>query len=201
MKKKIMSMVTALAVTATMGIMTAAPAMAKAPAKEEVKYNGEGKVEVEFVGDVQWKNAKVTVKDTSGKKYGVKITKKDDDEIKFTVKKYKYGKKYKFWIKGVREFDSGSYGTVKGSFKIPKKSTTISKAKAKSIAINNAVKTYKIKRNTVRDYDIEKDTFHGKAVWEVSFDAKKKSGAWCEYEYKINRSSGKILYKEQDYDD
>ena len=201
MKKKITSMITALAVVATMGIATTAPAMAKAPAKEEVKYEGEGKVEVEFVGDVQWKNHKVTVKDTSGKKYGVKIVKKDDDEIEFIVKKYKNGKKYKFWIKGVRQYGNGSYGTVKGSFKIPKKSKTITKAKAKSIAIGNAVKVYKIKKNTVRDYEIEKDTYHGKAVWEVSFDAKKKSGAWCEYEYKINRSSGKILYKEQDYDD
>lgn len=201
MKKKITSMITAIAVMATMGIMTAAPAMAKAPAKEEVKYEGEGKVEVEFVGDVQWNNHKVTVKDTSGKKYGVEIVKRDDDEIEFIVKKYKNGKKYNFWIKGVREFENGEYGTVKGSFKIPKKSKTISRAKAKSIAINNAVKVYNIKRNTVRDYDIEKDTYHGKAVWEVSFDAKKRSGAWCEYEYKINRSSGKILYKEQDYDD
>ena len=198
--KRILSILTAVALVLSMGIATASPSFAKAPSKESVKYEGDGKVEVEFIGDVQWKKARVYVKDTSGKKYRVKVLKKDDDEIEFRVKKYKNGKKYKFTIKGVRLYGTNSYGKVKGKFRIPKKSSSVSRTKAKSIALNNAVNTYNIIKSSVRDYDIEGDVHNGKAVWEIDFEAKKSNGAWYEYEYVIQRSNGKIIYKEQDWD-
>ena len=51
------------------------------------------------------------------------------------------------------------------------------------------------------DLSIEKDYYGGKAVWEIEFDAKKKGNGWCEYDYKISRSSGKILFHDEEYDD
>ena len=43
------------------------PVSAAAPQKRSIKYEGYGKVELEFRSKVQWKNAKVTVKDSTGK--------------------------------------------------------------------------------------------------------------------------------------
>ena len=82
------------AVLMTMLVTTAVPSFAAAPKKEEVKYLGKGCVEVEFKSDVDYKNSKVTVKDTSGKSYTASIYKRGDDEVKFKVKNYKAGKSY-----------------------------------------------------------------------------------------------------------
>lgn len=198
-KKRFTGILTAVAVCAAMSFQMT-PVMASAPSKEEVKYEGNGVVEVEFYGDVEWKNPKVTVKDTSGKSYKTSIIKYDDDEIDFKIKKYKKNKKYKFKISKVRKVGTTKYGTVKGSVKIPSDKGGISKAKAKDIALDNAVSKYNIKRSTVNDYSIEKDYYKGKAIWEIEFDAKKKSGGWFEYDYKISKSSGKILRSHEDAD-
>ena len=96
------------------------------PRIEEVSYEGNGKVEVEFDRAVQYKNLKITVTDTSKKKYKVRILEKDDDELEFQIVKYKKGKKYNFKIKSVRYKKYRVYKTVKGSVKIPK--TTRKKA-------------------------------------------------------------------------
>ena len=81
-RKRFTGVLTALAVFLAMTIQIM-PAMAKTPEKESVKYEGGGRVEVEFYGDVEWKNTKVKVKDTSGKRYKTTIIKYDDDEIEF----------------------------------------------------------------------------------------------------------------------
>ena len=198
-RKRITGALTALAVFIAMTIQIM-PVMAKAPGKESVKYEGSGRVEVEFYGDVEWKNAKVKVKDTSGKKYKATILKYDDDEIEFKIRKYKKGKTYKFTISKVRQFGTSSFGKVKGKVKIPKEKKSISGAAAKKKAINHAANHYNIKKSTVMDLEIEKDYYGGKAIWEVSFEAKKRGNGWCDYEYKISCSSGKILFHEQDYD-
>lgn len=199
-RKRFTGVLTALAVFLAMTIQIM-PAMAKTPEKESVKYEGGGRVEVEFYGDVEWKNTKVKVKDTSGKRYKTTIIKYDDDEIEFKIKKYKKGKTYKFSISKVRRIGTGSYGTVKGKVKIPKEKTSISRSAAKKKAVNHAVSHYNIKKSTIMDLSIEKDHYGGKAVWEIEFDAKKKGNGWCEYDYKISRSSGKILFHDEEYDD
>ena len=127
----------------------------------------------------------------------MKITEKDNDEIDFTVKKFKKGLKYRFTIKGVKVAGSEKYATVKGSFKIPKPAKTIAKGKAKKIAIKDAKSGYGVTK--VRDVEVDKDTYYGKKVWEVDFEGK-KGGKWYDYEYQIDRSSGKILYSEEDDD-
>ena len=60
-----------------------------APQLQKTKYEKNGKVEVDFKGRVQYKNVKVTVKDSAGKAYSAYITDRDDDELEFVVKNYK----------------------------------------------------------------------------------------------------------------
>ena len=96
------------------------PASAAAPAIKKVEYEGNGKVEVDFTKkNVQYKSAKVTVKDDSGKSYTAKISEKDKDDLTFKVSSIAPGKTYTFKISGVRAGKSGSYESVSGSFKVP----------------------------------------------------------------------------------
>lgn len=180
--------------------LAASPSFAAAPHKEKVKYLGKGKVEVEFDDDVDYRRTKVTVRDTSGKKYKASIYKKDDDEIRFRIKKYKKGKTYKFTIRGVRDEDTRSYGKVTGKVKIKKavkKTTYISKSKAKSIAYSDAKKRTGVK--SFYALDIDRDRDDGVRVWEVQF--KGKTGTYeYEYDYEIREKGGKILKRDIDRD-
>lgn len=157
---------------------------------EKVKYLGKGKVEVEFRNDVDYKNVKVTVKDTSGKTYKTSVYKKDDDELRFKVKSYKTGKTYKFTITGVKKEGAKTYGKATGSFKIKKAATSITAAQAKAIALKDAGLT----AAQVRDLEVEKDRDNGVTKYEVSFEA----GGY-DYDYDISLT-GKILKKEKERD-
>ena len=85
---------------------------------EDVDYDREDKeVNFEFQGNVKWKNAKVTIKDSAGKNYVKRINDKDNDEIELKVKGLTGGKKYTYKITGVARKGSNKYKTVKGSFK------------------------------------------------------------------------------------
>lgn len=178
------------------------PVFAAAPAKEDVEYEGNGRVEVEFKSDVVWKKPVVTVKDSSGKTYKATIVKRDNDDITFVIKGYKAGKKYNFTISGVKKRGTSGYGKVKGSFTIPKAAPkAYTGTDAKNAAINNAVKKLSAKKSTIRDVEVEKDYFRGQLVWEVSFDGKRtnKKG-WYEFEYVIDVATGKILHVECERD-
>ena len=204
MKKSVLRIITAMMmVVMIFGSVTSA--FAAVPAKEEVEYKGSGKVEVEFVGKVNWKSPKVTVTDTSGKKYVATIIKKDNDDITFQIKGFKAGTKYNFAISGINKKGTTGYGTVKGTVSIPKAkaapATTIAKNTAKTTAVNAAIKNYKAQKNTMRDFDIEKDTYKGKKVWEVSFEAKRTGCKGIfEFEFKIDVTTGKILYNKVERD-
>ena len=78
-------------------------------------------MEVDFKRNVQYKNAKVYVKDSSGKSYKASIKKRDSDDLTFYVKSIKAGKKYTYTISGVRAGRSGSYKKVSGKFSVPAK--------------------------------------------------------------------------------
>lgn len=179
--------------------LSAVPSFAAAPKTEKVKYLGGGKVEVEFRHDVQYKKTKVTVKDSSGKAYSASIYKKDDDELKFSIKKYKKGETYKFTISGVRKEHTSKYGKVTGTVKIPKEQgKNITAKEARNIAFKDAGVTF----DDVLDYDVEKDRDDGVVKYEVSFETKK----W-EYDYEISLK-GAILDRDRepnddysDYDD
>ena len=91
-----------------------------APDIKKIDYEGKGRIDIDFAQAVQYKNVKVTVKDANGKKYKLKINGRDSDDINFSISGYKAGKKYKFTISGIRVKGETKYGSVKGSFKIPK---------------------------------------------------------------------------------
>lgn len=171
------------------------PVSAAAPQKKSIKYEGYGKVELEFRSKVQWKNAKVTVKDSTGKAYSVKILNKDNDEIEFKILQFKQGQKYTCTVSGVRQGRSGSYGKVSGSVTIP--TTKVSESKAVSIALNDAVKKYKIKKADAKGIDLDISRYRGKKVFEIEFRAK-KNGRMYEFEYKVDSATGKILKREID---
>lgn len=178
------------------------PVFAAAPAKEKVEYEGKGRVEVEFMSKVNWKNPVVTVKDSTGKNYTATIVKKDNDDITFAIKGYKEGEKYSFSISGVKRKGTSGYGTVNGTVAIPARTAqNIKRAEAKNTAIMAAVKNLGLKKSTVREMDVEKDRFKGKTVWEVSFEGKRanKKG-WFEFEYLIDMTTGKILRVECERD-
>ena len=116
MKKRIVS----LLLVVLLLTVSAVPALAAAPKIKKVEYDGNGVVDVDFTTkNVRYKNAKVVVKDSSGKKLTARIIEKDNDEVSFKATGVKAGKKYTFTISGVRAGKSGSYGTVKGSFSTP----------------------------------------------------------------------------------
>ena len=94
-------------------------ALAATPKIRKTEFEGNGIIDVDFKKDVQYKNVRVKVKDSSGKSCTVKIVDKDEDSISFYVKNLLPGKKYTYTISGVRAGKSGSYKSVKGSFTTP----------------------------------------------------------------------------------
>lgn len=181
----------ALVLCLIMGL-SVVPGFAAAPKTEKIKYLGAGKVEVDFRQDVQYKNTKVTVKDSSGKAYSASIYNRDDDELKFQIKKYKKGKTYNFTISGVRKEYTSKYGKVTGTVKIPKEQgQNITAKQARNIAFKDAGVTLA----SVYEWDVEKDRDNGVVKYEVSFETKK----W-EYDYEISLK-GAILHKEKERND
>lgn len=179
-------------------ITSAASAFAAAPAIKKVDYEGKGKVEVDFGSDVKYKKAKVTVTDTSGTTYKATILNKDEDDLEFKIKNYKSGKKYNFTISGVKEQGTSKYGSVSGTVKIPKAtSTKITKSEAIKIATKHAKN--KLGASDFRDKEAEKDRYKGTASWDVDFEAK-INGKWYDFDYDINRSTGKVLHYEYERD-
>lgn len=192
MKKR--NMFVTAAIVCVMVVTSAVPAFASVPKKEKVEYEGKGKVEVEFYGHVKYRSLKVTVKDTSGKKYKAKVVHRDNDEIKFKILNRKAGKTYKFTIRYVKKTGTFKYGKVYGTVKIPKAGKYISRAKAKSIALADAASRYRIVKSSVRDYECEREY----GVYEIDFEARKSGGYYRDYEYYIDAKSGRIKHCEQD---
>ena len=100
-------------------ITSAVTVVADTPKIKKTEYDGNGLVEVDFRRDVQYKNLKVTVKDSKGKSYSVSVLERDEDDLTFRVKNIKAGLKYTYTISGVRSGRKGSYTSVKGTFKTP----------------------------------------------------------------------------------
>ena len=153
MKKKLLALVVSV-----MTIMaTTVPALAATPTIQKTEYEGSGYVEVDFTRNVQYKSAKVTVKDSSGKKYTATIKKKDNDDLLFYVKNIKAGKKYTYTISGVRTGRSGSYKKVSGKFTVPAKNKVTIKSldydrEDRELEIDFASKVlYKSAKVTVKD--------------------------------------------------
>ncbi|MBQ6401289.1 MAG: PepSY domain-containing protein [Firmicutes bacterium] len=193
--KRIIRQVTAfslmLALALSIGVVPASAASKGAPRVEEVEYNGNGIVEVEFVGDVKYKRVKVTVRDNKGKKYKTRIISRDEDDIKFRIKKYKAGRTYTIRIKGVKRWNAGKYGTVKTRVKVYRNSSFIGEERAKQIALSDAGFT----ESQVWFTKLRRDYDDGLYIYEVEFVKDR-----LEYEYEIHAVNGKILKKKIDWD-
>ncbi len=74
-------------------------------------------LDIDFNGKVQYKNARVSVKDSSGKSYTARITEKGDDDLEVKVTGLKKGKTYKVTVSGVA-LKGGSFTTVSKSFTV-----------------------------------------------------------------------------------
>lgn len=120
MKMKLKATATlAMSMMLALGLAAAPVSAASAPTIEKTSYEGKGKVEVDFYGDVSYSDTSVTVEDTSGKSYTTSILERGDDDLTFKIKSYKNGKTYKFTINGIRQGYSGDYTSVSGKVKIP----------------------------------------------------------------------------------
>lgn len=199
-KNKLTRMAIIFSIALSLLIASGITAMAIAPTVEEVEHKGKGKVEVEFYGNVKYKKLKVSVKDTSGKKYKVTRVRKDSDDVRFTIKNYKRGKTYKITIKGVKLAGTEAYGKTTAKLKIPKAASgkAISASKAVSKAKKDAQSKWGV--TGIWDVDVDKDRYKGQSVWEVSFCGT-INGVPYEFEYEITRKGGKILRRSKEYDD
>lgn len=115
MIKRILSLALAIAVL----LCLTAAALAAAPKAKRAQYEGDGVVEVDFRKKVTYKNAKVVVKDAAGKQLAAALFDLDGDDVSFRVEGLELGGTYRYTLTGVRQGKRGSYGAVRGSFKVP----------------------------------------------------------------------------------
>lgn len=132
-----------------------APALAASSMIKKVEYEGNGKVDVDFSSKVQYKNAKVTVKDSSGKSYSVKITEKDSDDLEFKVSNIKAGKTYTFTISGIRKKGAKSYTKYSGKFTVPSESTTSTSPTTSTTPTSSMIKKVKYEGNGKVEVDFK----------------------------------------------
>lgn len=179
-RSKYAGTVTTSARKTTTSTTASKPAAAKTSSKKTTtKYITASKAK-----SIALKNAGFKASKISG--YKSNLDKKDSEyEIKFK----KSGYRYEYTINAVNgKIKDRSYEKIKVTKSGGK--NKISKAKAKSIALGKAG----VKK--VSKYKIKAKKYRGVSVWEVSF---KKGSA--EYEYKIDRKTGKVLEFEYDIDD
>lgn len=197
--KRLISIAVTAAMMLTMLISAQVTVMAAAPSIEDIEYKGKGRVEVDFRGKVKYKNSKVTVRDTKGNKYKVKKVKRDDDDIKFTIKNYKSDRTYKITVKGVKEKGTKKYGKVRCTLSGTGASgTAVDESKALQTAKDHAASVWGA--SDFFNIKAEKDYEGGKAVWEVEFKAKEGSAVY-EYDYVIDASGGGIIRSDRELDD
>ena len=85
-------------------------------------------IELDFTGKIKLKsNAKVSVKDSTGKNYTAHIDEHDSNEIDLDVMNLKAGKNYTVTIRGIRKAKASSYGTLNVKFNIPKANKSLIK--------------------------------------------------------------------------
>ena len=188
--KKMKSMICALMI---MLWVTAAaiPAFAS-PKIKEAEYEGNGRVEVDFKTNVQYKNTAVTVTDNKGNKYSTKINRKDNDDLTFTIQNYKKGVTYNYTITGIKKKNEKNYGQVTGKITIPGATAA---PKVKKAEYDNRDKELEIEFTTKVEWKSPKVTItDGKTSYVVRIKEKdndsielkvKKMTVGKKYTYKI----------------
>ena len=109
----------ALLLAAMLLLAVTVSASADTPVLEDVKYEGFGYVDVDFRGNVQYSDVKISVTAEDGTVHDAEIWKLDEDDITFNEANLAAGGLYNFTISGVRSLRGGDYGSVCGSFRVP----------------------------------------------------------------------------------
>lgn len=107
-----------LALVVLLAVCTAA--FAAAPTIKKTKYDGNGKVEIDFRTKVRYDQLSIEVRDLQGNLYSARVRDRDNDELEFVVAGYKAGETYTYTLSGVYRRGTQNTGeTVSGSFTIP----------------------------------------------------------------------------------
>lgn len=104
--KKLISLLTAVFALLTL------TALADTPGVESVEYLGNGRVEIEFLRDVQYSGLTVTAADADGNPVNVTILETDDDELELRLENVQPQTRYTITVSGVRSGNSGEYETL-----------------------------------------------------------------------------------------
>lgn len=98
---------------------TASPSDALIPPEFFAAYEGGGVVEVEFRGDVRYRDLTVTVQDLFGAPLTATILEMDDDDLTFRIDGAKDETTYAFTIDGVKMRNSEDFETLTGEITTP----------------------------------------------------------------------------------
>ena len=110
--KKMIAMMTAV-------LLLTVSALAAAPTAERVEYEGNGFVEIDFVGNVSYENPGVTVRDFTGTDYAVTVYEWDDDDLAFRAEGLTPGETYEITVSGIRGGYSGEFGNFTAQITLP----------------------------------------------------------------------------------
>lgn len=83
---------------------------------EDIEWDDDGELSVEFKGKVEYRRPKVTLKDAQGTACPARITQLDDDEMEICARGLEEGRRYTLTISGIRKRGTDSYTTVSKSF-------------------------------------------------------------------------------------
>lgn len=119
------------------------------------KDDDDKELEIDFKTKVSWKsNAKVSIKDNTGKTYKGYLTDKDDDDCEISVPSLKEGRTYTIKITGIKKRGTSGYRTLTLTAKVPAAKKTNAKVQVKKVSVED-------------DGEIDVD-FKSKVTWSKS---------------------------------
>lgn len=120
-----------LAVLAALTLALAVPAMADAGLQQPKEtrffaaYEGNGVVEIDFRGDVRYRDLTVTAADLFGNPQTVTVLEMDDDDLTFRIEDAKEDMVYTFTAGGVKFGVAGEFETLTGEITVPAAGHTV----------------------------------------------------------------------------
>ena len=116
--KKMLAMAVLAALVLTVPAL-AFSAVTDPAAQFRTEYDGNGRVEIDFRGDVMYKNLAVTAADPSGNAQTVTILEADDDDLTFRIENVLPATVYTFTVSGVKLPGGADYETLSGEVTTP----------------------------------------------------------------------------------
>lgn len=116
--KKWIAMILLAAVVLTVPALAFSAVTAPA-AQFRTEYEGRGRVEIDFRGDVMYQNLAVTATDAAGAAQTVTILEVDDDDLTFMIENIQPSAVYTFTVSGVKLPGDADYGSLTGQITTP----------------------------------------------------------------------------------